>query len=706
MKCFAAFIIFFSFSLHAETEAFGAPGAKPNWAPASKTHIGTAFSSGTKSPVWFTSAEGILTEVYYPTVDKAQIKDSQILVTDGKSFLAQEKRITHKTEVISPAEAHLINSDVQNRYSITHNYFTDPSAAVLYDEVTINANVDGLSFYLLTNPHINNSGYSDSARVEGDGFVISENQLQLAITSSVGFKNRSVGFVGSSDGFQDLSNNFKLDYKFTTATNGNTATTGELNIPTQAGIYKIVLAYSFKGMNPFKKQKMLDVENIRKSYFDGWSTYLNQLKVPSNLSYQEKMLYLRSLFTLKCHEDKAQPGAIIASISIPWGESQFDSPGVEIGGYHLIWPRDLYNIASSLLFAGDTTTALNALRFMKKIQFHKNDGYWNFYPRVFSKDGSFPQNVWVNGKTYWEGFQIDQTGYPVLLFYHIFLRANASEKLQLMNEFGPMVVDALNFIAKNGPWTQEERWEENFGISPSSFSAATAALFTGARLFDDEYGQYLNSTAMSWLTKPYDNIDTWTFTSNGFYGDGQYYLRIAGGDRFDGIWNPNLNISTHVANSNNRFDQRRILDQGFLQLSLLGLKSAADEKIKKTEKVIDDNISVMTPNGRGYYRYSFDAYGENGQGRLWPLLSGEHARYYIERFRAKDLNWNQTLKEINSIIGSMYNFANEGLMIPEQVFETTGEGTGSATPLAWAHAEYIKLLWSKEYKQNVENIFN
>jgi glucoamylase len=343
---------------------------------------------------------------------------------------------------------------------------------------------------------------------------------------------------------------------------------------------------------------------------------------------------------------------------------------------------------------------------MKKIQFHKNDGYWNFYPRVFAKDGSFPQNVWVNGKTYWEGFQIDQTGYPVLLFYHIFLRANASEKLQLMNEFGPMVVDALNFIAKNGPWTQEERWEENFGISPSSFSAATAALFTGARLFDDEYGQYLNSTAMSWLTKPYDNIDTWTFTSNGFYGDGQYYLRIAGGDRFDGIWNPNLNISTHVANSNNRFDQRRILDQGFLQLSLLGLKSAADEKIKKTEKVIDDNISVMTPNGRGYYRYSFDAYGENGQGRLWPLLSGEHARYYIERFRAKDLNWNQTLKEINSIIGSMYNFANEGLMIPEQVFETTGEGTGSATPLAWAHAEYIKLLWSKEYKQNVENIFN
>ena len=268
-----------------------------------------------------------------------------------------------------------------------------------------------------------------------------------------------------------------------------------------------------------------------------------------------------------------------------------------------------------------------------------------------------------------------------------------------------MLTSALNFIATYGPWTHEERWEENFGISPSTFSAATAGLIIGSKIYaGTTYGQNLLNTANHWLYTPNDNIDTWTFTSNGSYGDGHYYLRMAGGSAFDASWNPNNNSSIFIANSIKRFPQDQVVDQGFLQLVLLGLKPGNSPEVKASKAIVDRQISYLTPKGRGWYRYSFDSYGEESKGRLWPLLSGEHARYAIERFSANDLSWTDVLKETNSVIDSFLGFANAGLMIPEQVFEANGEGTGSATPLAWAHAEYVKLLWSVENKQNIENV--
>jgi glucoamylase len=699
-------ISFSAFAKNYSTEAFGSPGLRPNWSSAEKTHIGTSLEKTAKSPVWFTSSQGILTEVYYPTIDTAQIKDSQILTTDGQSFVSLEKNLRHTNSILSPANVILINSDPANRFSISHSYYTSPDSPILIDEMTINANVDGLKFFLLTNPHINNTGASDSSMVDEDGFTIREDQTQLKITSHPGFRKKSVGFIGSSDGYQDISRDFQMDYNFLTATLGNTAVTGELAVPEVRGSYKVYVYYSFNNLSAPKASKLKNLIDIKQSYFFSWEQYLQNLKIPSNLSTEERLLYLRSLYTLKCHEDKINRGAIIASLSVPWGESQFENPGQQVGGYHLVWPRDLFNIASALLYAGDKEAAINALRFMKRIQFQTNSGKWNFGPRVFEKAGSFPQNTWVNGKSYWDGFQIDQTAYPIHLFYHLYKNSNESDRQALLYEFQPMVVSALNFIANNGPWTHQERWEENFGISPSSFSAAASALLMGSRIFQGEYGLQLKNIADGWIKKPNDNIDTWTYTTNGVYGDGEYYLRVAGGSSYDAQWNPNDITNMHIANSTIKVDQRKVLDQGFLQLALLGITPASSEKIKKSKKIIDENISYMTPNGRGYYRYTFDSYGENSKGRLWPLLSGEHARYAIERFTDKDLSWSDALLESNQTINSLLRFANDGMMIPEQVFETTGEGTGSATPLAWAHAEYIKLIWSREFKKNIENVFN
>lgn len=685
-------------------EAFGAPGLPGSWASARKVQVGTFHEAtgAAKSPLWFTLAEGTLTEVYYPTVDQAQMKDSQFLITDGATFFRQERDLKKEVTVLSPSLVKMTNADYGGRFKISHTYFTDRDSATLVDEVEVFFAQDGLKLYLLTKPQLNNTAAFDSAQVVPEGFYFRENLTQLLVSSSTGFRKKSVGFVGFSDGWQDLNRDFQMDFEFATATNGSVASTGEIDLPSVAGTYKFYVVYRFSSGEASKKA--LDYSQAKTQYVQEWAQYLSALRVPKNLTKEQQILFLRSLYTLKCHEDKLNPGAFIASLSVPWGESQKESPGAEIGGYHLIWPRDLFNVSVALLNSGDYPSALSALRFLKKIQYKPGSGTWNFYPRVIPKAGAWPQNTWVTGRTYWEGFQLDQTAFPVHLFYHLYLKTPVSDRQRLMSEFEPMLTSALNFIATYGPWTHQERWEENFGISPSSFSAAASALIIGSKIFPNAYGQGLASIANQWLSKPNDNIDTWTFTTNGVYGDGQYYLRVAGGSSYDATWNPNDRSAIHIANSDQKIAQDKVLDQGFLQLALLGLKPGNSELIKKSKDVLDKNISVVTPKGRGWYRYSFDAYGEEGKGRLWPLLSGEHARFAIERYNANDLSWSGVLKETSAVIDSFLGFANDGLMIPEQVFEKTGEGTGSATPLAWAHAEYIKLLWSLEARENIENV--
>lgn len=685
-------------------EAYGAPGVPGSWASARKVQVGTSYEPAgvAKSPLWFTLAEGTLTEVYYPTVDQAQMKDSQFLISDGATFFKQERDLKKEVQVLSPSLVKITNSDYAGRFKISHTYYTLKDSSVLIDEVEATLSQDGLQLFLLTKPQLNNTAAFDTAIVNPEGFFFRENLTQLQVSATTGFRKKSVGFVGFSDGWQDLNRDLRMDHEFTSATNGSVASTGEIDIPRIAGTYKFYVIYRFSSGEGYKRP--FDYSQAKNEYVNGWNQYLNNLRVPKNLTKEQSALYLRSLYTLKCHEDKLNPGAFIASLSVPWGETQKESPGSEIGGYHLIWPRDLFNVSVALLNSGDYSSALNALRFLKKVQYKQGAGTWNLHPRIIDKAGAWPQNTWVTGRTYWEGFQIDQTAFPVHLFYHLYLKTNDAGKIALMNEFEPMLTSALDFIEANGPWTHQERWEENFGISPSSFSAAASALIIGSKIYKNSYGQHLAAVANGWLNKPNDNIDTWTFTTTGVYGDGQYYLRMAGGSSYDAPWNPNDRSSIHIANSSQRIQQDKVLDQGFLQLSLLGLKPGNSSLIKKSKEVVDKNISVLTPRGRGWYRYSFDAYGEEGKGRLWPLLSGEHGRFAIERYSANDLSWPNVLKETNEVLESFLGFANDGLMIPEQVFEKTGEGTGAATPLAWSHAEYIKLLWSLEFKHNIENV--
>ncbi|RYG41585.1 MAG: glucan 1,4-alpha-glucosidase, partial [Chitinophagaceae bacterium] len=177
-----------------------------------------------------------------------------------------------------------------------------------------------------------------------------------------------------------------------------------------------------------------------------------------------------------------------------------------------------------------------------------------------------------------------------------------------------------------------------------------------------------------------------------------------------------------------------MLDAGFLELVRYGVRSPSHNAIVETLPELDDTtlpddlrikyeFSFPGIEGKfpGWRRYGKDGYGEdtitgkgyndggtnsaNGRGRVWPIFTGERGQYELANATKNGkISTNDLLTLRDTYIKAMELFANEGLMIPEQVWDgvgnnevykfSMGEGTNSATPLAWSHAEYIKLLRS------------
>src|SRR6476646_8288118 len=77
--------------------AFGQPGLEPRWTHGNKEGVGTAYSGGSR--IWFTIFRGVITETYFPTVDRPQLRDLQYLITDGKTFFHEEKRDLESTVI-------------------------------------------------------------------------------------------------------------------------------------------------------------------------------------------------------------------------------------------------------------------------------------------------------------------------------------------------------------------------------------------------------------------------------------------------------------------------------------------------------------------------------------------------------------------------------------------------------------------------------
>lgn len=674
-------------------QPFGKPGLPPNWSPASKQGIGTACNDTSK--VWFTIANGIITEVFYPKIDMANTRDIQFLITDGKTFFDEERRDTiSEIEYIDQnALAYKItNTAKSGRYRIIKRVVADPSG----QSIVFNASFQALKgtpadyqLFILLAPHVKNKGYGNYGKCarygDRDCLIAWREDIVLALTADVPFLKMSCGYSGYSDGWQDLKDDFKMDWSFEKVDDGNIALMAEIK-PSKD--FTIVLSFGrdeagtvFEANSAMKK----GYRNIEREYIKGWHDYLSGLEDLSAQGFDGGRLYRISAMALKAHEDKTDKGGVIASLSIPWGEARDDS---ETGGYHLVWPRDLVKAGFGFMAMGDMETSVHVLKFLQSTQ---------------KADGSWAQNMWLDGRPYWQKIQLDEVAFPVILAWRL-------KKMGVLKEdFYPMVKKAVSFLVKEGPVTEQERWEENSGFSPSTLAAEITALVCAAHWAREigEYreSQYLFEIADYWQTR----LEDWTFTDCGciLAKYPEHYQRIApiapealdmGGTECQ-VFLPIKNLPPEMVKGHS---QCTIVDGGFLELVRYGIRDPKDTHMLKTLPVIDHILKVDTPSGPVWRRYNNDGYGEKedglpfdgtGVGRGWPLLTGERGVYEFLAGNSVDL-----------YIKTMEGFANDGGMLPEQVWDAAdihkkglfkGRGTGSATPLVWAHAEYIKLLRTK-----------
>ena len=666
-------------------DAPGAPGIGSVWTTGAKQGLGTSTTMASK--VWYTIQQGVTGEVYYPKLDVPNVQDLQLMVSDGGTFLDLERDATdHRVELIDPRALvyRQVNTARSGRYRVTKTYATDPARSTLLLQVRFEVLSSGpYQVYVLYNPSLANSGMGDTGATSDGMLVASDGSVASALASSSGFAKLSSGYSGtSSDGYQDVNADKRMDAQYDTAqTPGNLVQTGEVAVGADT---TFTLALGFGGSRPeaavsARASLGTGFATVRAGNAAGWYAYLGSLNPPpvsvtgAGLTTQ----YGVALMTLKAHEDKTFRGASIASLTIPWG----DAAGADNccpAGYHAVWARDLYQVATTQLAAGDAAAANRSLDYLFNVQQRS--------------DGSFPQNTYLDGTAVFGSLQLDEVAFPIILAWHL-NRADGA--------MWQKVKRSADFLVSHGPATPQERWEEEGGYSPSTIAAEIAGLVCAAdiarRNGDDGAATGYLSTADAWQR----SVEGWTFTTSGHLGDGRYYQRI------DDNGNPNDGHALEINNGGGTWDERDVVDGGFLELVRLGVKPPGDPSVAASLQELDQTVKVDTSHGAMWYRYNHDGYGEtssggpytgSGIGRLWPLLSGERGEYELANGRPA-----------TSFLTAMAGSANPGHLIPEQIWDradgagfTFGEGTGSATPLAWSMAQFVRLAVSIDTGRPVE----
>jgi glucoamylase len=687
-------------------EAPGAPGIPAKWTSSAKSGIGTAINQN--SHVWFTISHGVINEIYYPRVDQACVRDMGLIITDGKDFFSEEKR--HAKQEIEMIEEgvpayRIKNSCYRDRYHIWKEVITDPKRDVVIQQIRFlpaAGEVKKYHLHILLAPHLGNQGANNNGWIgeyKGYPMLFAEREGNaLALMCSLPWRKRSAGFVGSSDGWQDLMQHKQLTWEYSSATNGNIALVGEIDLSAAENSgdpFTLILGFGSNYAEAGQRaiNSFLDGYELVKSEYiqewKQWSANIQPLK-SSHISSRSKKLYAISAAVIHSHEDKRLPGGLIASLSIPWGSSKGDD---DLGGYHLVWPRDLVEVAGGMLASGNWVDTTRILRFLQVTQ--EEDGHW-------------PQNMWIDGRSYWAGIQMDETAFPILLLD--LARRNGALSDEELKRFWPMVRTAAGYLVCNGPVTQQDRWEEDPGYSPFTLAVEIAALLTAAEIAEifneDDIAHYLQETADSWN----ENIENWTYITGTEVarnaGVDGYYVRIAPPEVAD-----SASLAQGFIPIKNRppgesiEPATAIISPDALALVRFGLRSPEDPRILNTIQVIDHQLKRNFKAGPAWYRYNDDSYGEHdngdpfdgtGKGRVWPLLTGERAHYELAAGH---------IRTAKKLLNTFEHFANVGGLFPEQVWDSAdipekelykGHPSGSAMPLAWAHAEYIKLLRSLE----------
>ncbi len=649
----------------------GTTDIAPTWTSSAKDLVVTALGAGR---VWATLGHGVLNEVYWPSTGEPQIRDLGFLVLSPGGWTELKRANlydigTPEPEIPLPTMIHR-GPD----HELTLDVVPDPAR----DALLLNYRLRGAEcrLYALLAPHLGPRSDANIAFAE-DELYAEGGGAWLCLAASSGFSRASAGHAGTSDGWQDFNLNGAMTWTYGQAGPGNVALMGELSA--NDGLVALAFARSREGARTFARSSIATgYDVVRRAALTGWEHWaagvsLDETGLPAGCVEQAR----RSAAVLRAHEDRTFPGAIVASLSVPWGNSRDD-----LGGYHLVWARDAVNSGLALLAIGQVDDARRMLAYLVSMQ--DPDGHWaqNFYP---------------DGRAFWKGIQLDEVAFPVLLAAKLaeggHLGADSGSALLLRR----MVERSLGFIIRNGPLTAQDRWEENGGISAYSLAVAIAALVGGASWLAGAARDHALSLADDWNSR----IERWTFARatplSVRFGVPGHYVRIA----------PNATepIDMQTVELKNRgalrLAARDLVSLEFLALVRFGLRSAHSAEIRDSLTVADAVLAVDLPTGRGWHRYNSDGYGEHadgspfdgtGLGRVWPLLSGERGHYALAAG-----------EDAIPYLEAMAAMAGPGGMLPEQVWDAgpiparelaPGRPTGAAMPLVWAHAEFLKLATS------------
>jgi glucoamylase len=663
----------------------GAPGIPPTWCSSAKEMVGCSIDT---SRLWFTIGGGIVNEVYYPRVDIPQIRDLGFLIADGRGFWVEVKRLwQHTIEPLAPGVPGVRVVHHHERFELTLRVVPCEERDVLLIDVVLTGD-ESLRPYALLAPHLGGTGlnnYAEVADYEGRRLLWArQGPFALALAAVTegqrdAFGRASTGYTGASDGWQDFAHNGAMTWEYSRAGPGNVAFLAELP---RSSVLGLAFGSSPEAAATLALTALFEpFERARDRHVANWTRWFSKSRVPvdyltalpANCIEQFQV----STMVLRAHRDKTYPGAMVASLSIPWGNTK-----EEREGYHLIWPRDLVECAGALLAVGAVREAGNTLKYLRATQLA--DGHWN-------------QNQWLGGRPYWTGVQLDETALPVLL-----AAALAERDALAGTEVADMVQRALSYIVRRGPSSDQDRWEESAGFNTFTLAASIAALVSGAGYLAADARELALDFADYWNSK----LEDWTAVHDTplarQFGIPGYYVRVA---------------PPQAINDRGAFDRvlsmkNQALDPGlpaaaqfgvdFLQLVRFGLRRSDDPLILGSVRLADALLKVDTPYGPCWHRYHDDGYGEHddgsafdgvGRGRAWPLLTGERGHYEIDCGR-----------DALPFLETMARMASPGGMLPEQVWDgpaipqkglSIGRPTGSAMPLAWTHAEYVKLVASR-----------
>ena len=736
----------------------GAAHAAPatTWAYSAKTGVGASYEAyvngaykaggktGAVSRVWFSIADGVLTETMYGLIHEAQIKQMRIAVQTATGLAVEGADTTSKTEYLhvdaagrplSPAYK-ITTTDKQGRFVIEKRIFTDPDRNALFLRVSVKALKGPVTPTLVLEPHMANTGGGDAGAATTTALTAYEGKAFLSLKGAKPFAKAGATVLKDGDALAGLKAS-------TTSAKGAIVLTGQLPTVAKEATFDFAI-----GFGPDAKAADANAAaSLKTGYAEvlaryngegarvGWEDYLASLSELPRLrdaSEDGGKLVQASALMLKVQEDRTHAGALIASLSNPWGDTVDATQSST--GYKAVWPRDFYQCAMALAALGDKETPLAAFHYLPTVQVgpktpgNKGDGGW------------FLQKSHVDGTPEWVGVQLDQTAMPIMLGWKLWKLGWLSDA-DLKTYYGRMLKPAADFLVKGGkvdldwnhatitpPFTQQERWEEQGGYSPSTTAAVIAGLVVAGDIADlagDKAGADLyRKTADDYSGK----VEARMVTTKGSFGDGHYYLRL------NSDQDPDNKSTVEERNGQQAAPEDRILDAGFLELVRYGVRRADDPAIVATLPKLDDETMEDLYRVRygfkfpgvegtfpGWRRYGVDGYGEDtktganygadnqmrpGQrGRVWPIFTGERGHYELALAGLSGKPDAAALKRIrDTYVRAMELFANEGLLIPEQVWDgvgadsphgyTRGEGTDSATPLAWSHAEYVKLLRS------------